>query len=125
MYVCLCTWEKDCDINISLGRLAIHEPEDSAEDASNNQHEIPKNIFLSTCYCEGLLHDSKAAIYSSLFCTNLTHLLKVLAVNLLPRYLPTYCIMCRYQCFGSVSGWIRIHIAAWIRIRIRYTDPDP
>ena len=27
------------------------------------------------------------------------------------------------QCFGS--GWIRFQIAAWIRIRIRYTDPDP
>ena len=27
------------------------------------------------------------------------------------------------QCFGS--RWIRIQIAAWIWIRIRYTDPDP
>ena len=27
------------------------------------------------------------------------------------------------QCSGS--GWIRIQIAAWTRIRIRYTDPDP
>ena len=33
--------------------------------------------------------------------------------------------VCSWQCFGSASGWIRIKIAAWIRIRIRYADPDP
>ncbi len=34
-------------------------------------------------------------------------------------------ILCRDQCFGSGSAWIRISFVSWIRIRIPNADPDP